>query len=138
MGENKYNKDNMLNKYVELCRKLGRVATKKDIDSCDDLPHSDILSRRFGSIANLRKAADIIKNNELPGKPFKKEVEKALIKKRIYKGRRLDYMEVAVDPDLPPPGYIRRVYDNKPLGEIWAEIESKIPKGIADYLKIDI
>lgn len=138
MTKNKYNKDKMIGKYVELCRRLGRVATKKDINNCDDLPHSNILSHKFGSMANLRKAAGIIKNNELPGKPFKEEVERVLMKKRIYRGRRLDYMEVEVDPDLPPLGYIRRIYNNKPLGEIWAEVESKIPKRIADYLKIDM
>lgn len=138
MGKNRYNKDNMLKEYIKLCYRLNKIATRQDIDNCECLPCSDTFKRKFGSMTNLKKAADVIGDNELSGKPLKKEVEKALMKKRIYKGRRLDYMEVRVDPDLPPLDYIRKIYDNKSLGEIWTEIESKIPKGIADYLKIDM
>lgn len=137
MDKNKYNKEEMIKRYIELCNKLGRVASKKDINECSELPSADTFICRFGSMANLHEITGVTKNNESPGKPFKAEVEKILIKKRIYRGRRLDYMEIGADPDLPTIGYIRKVYNNKLLEEIWIEIERKIPKEIADYLRIN-
>lgn len=137
MDKDKYDKEEMQKRYIELCYRLGRVANRNDINNCTNLPHYDTFLKRFGSMANLQTVTGITKNGELTGKLLKSEVEKLLIEKRIYRGRRLDYMEIQADIDLPYLGYIRRIYNNKPLNEIWKEIEEKIPHLIADYLQIN-
>lgn len=120
--------EELLDMYKELCKKLGRAATSKDIDNY--LPYSnDVFTIRFGSMNNLRKLAGF-EPYYLRRKYTKEELKNKLIK--VYKeyGRRLTNNEMKQlsknNDDFPSISTLCRYFKTTKMSEIWEMIEDII------------
>lgn len=120
----------IIQNYIKLCKELGRVANRSDVRKCEFLCSPETIGRRFGSFKVFQKQSGIMKNGELTGKILKEELEKRLVWTRITRGRRLDVVEINNTKELPGYSYIKRLYNQKRLSEIWEEVESKISRNI--------
>ena len=129
----KLSKEELIERYKRLSKALGIVPGKKEIEACDYLCSYATIIDRWGSLKKLREESEMFHNKEKSGKPIKSELEKKLIRIRIERGRRLDYIEINNNPELPRYDYIKGIYDNKALSEIWDIIEKKIPDSLYEW-----
>lgn len=131
----KLSNEEIIKRYKRLSQELGVIPGKKEIELCEFLCSYSSIINSFGSLQELRRQCGIFHPAEQSGKPLKDIIEKVLIRLRVERGRRLDYIDIFNNKELPRYEYIRRIYDNKPISEIWNIIEERIPNSLALWKK---
>lgn len=117
----------LLKMYVDLCKKIGKPATSRDID--DNLQYSsDVFIMRFGSINKLRELAGYNTVNYTK-KYSKGDIKTKLIAAYKEKGRRLKNHELKQmskdDSSFPSISTICRQFNTTKISKVWEGIEKE-------------
>ncbi|WP_050069740.1 homing endonuclease associated repeat-containing protein [Anaerosalibacter massiliensis] len=119
--------EELLKMYVELCKKIGKPATSRDID--DNLQYSsDVFVMRFGSINKLRELAGY-NTVDYTKKYSKGDIKIKLIAAYKEKGRRLKNHELKQlskdDSNFPSISTVCRHFNTTKISKVWEEIEKE-------------
>lgn len=122
--------DELVEMYINLCNRLGKAATSKDIDKYLEY-NSDVFAIRFGSINKLRELAGYEQINYTT-KFTKENIKIMLIKEYKKNKRRLTNRELTQlskeDKDFPGISTICRHFKTTKISEVWEDIENSINK----------
>lgn len=117
----------LLDMYIELCKKLRRAATSSEIDEFLSY-NSDVFSIRFNGINNLRKLAGYEKIN-YSRKYTKAEIVSVLTRAYDKYGRRLTNRELREmskkKESFPSITTICRYFSTTKMSDVWREIEEQ-------------
>lgn len=123
----KETKTQLLQMYLGLCKKIGRLASAKDLDENDNIYNADIFRNQFGGMKNLKKLAketlleyENIRYKEL--KYSKLQLENILLKEYIRHGRRLTAKEINFNKGLPEESTFLRYFKTTSLTKVWDEV----------------
>lgn len=120
--------DELLEMYIDLCKRLAKVATAKDISHYLKYS-SDVFAVRFGGINNLRRLAgyEIYSFNR---KYTKSEIKNKLAE--VYKryNKRLTKRELQelskANEEFPSISTIMRYFQTTKMNEVWEQVEKDI------------
>lgn len=118
--------EELLNIYIELCKKLGRLANAKDIEE-NSIYNYEIFKYRFSSIYNLKS----ITNKKLkfdkkiinPKDYTKDKLIKILVEECKKNNGKLTVTQIDELDNLPSITTILRRFNTKSIKDVWKEIE---------------
>lgn len=121
--------EELLEMYKDLCKKLGRGATSKEID--EYLPYSsDVFAVRFGGVQKLKELAGYPDTHIRSKKYTKKEIKNKLIEQYRLKGGRLANREISElsrkYDDFPSLSSILRYFKTTKMKKVWEEVEKDL------------
>ncbi|HDK7194944.1 TPA: hypothetical protein PTV74_003252 [Clostridium botulinum] len=113
--------------YLDFCKKIGRLASAKDLDENDNIYNADIFRNQFGGMENLKKLAketlleyENIRYKKL--KYSKLQLENILLKEYIRHGRRLTAKEINFNKELPEESTFLKYFKTTSLTKVWNEV----------------
>lgn len=124
--------------YKELCKRLGRTATSKDINKDKIIPYtSGVFCIRFGGMEELRKLAD----REEYGRAKKQYIKHSLLQeiKKIYiqnEGKiTVDELKLTCSENENMCSYatLLQYFKTTQINKVWNEVEQSLLK---DYIKL--
>lgn len=131
------NEEALIQMYKNLCIKLGKIATSRDIDNQKDFPSSSSIIMRFGSMNNLKRIAGFNENKDLR-RYLKFQFMKELKNLYIEHERKLTYEEILEEcknniklPDSAQT--ISTYFKTTNMSDVWEEVEHEM---IKDYIKL--
>lgn len=117
----------LLQMYLDFCKKIGRLASAKDLDENDNIYNADIFRNQFGGMENLKKLAketlleyENIRYKKL--KYSKLQLENILLKEYIRHGRRLTAKEINFNKELPEESTFLKYFKTTSLTKVWNEV----------------
>ncbi|WP_242312061.1 homing endonuclease associated repeat-containing protein [Bacillus cereus group sp. BfR-BA-01331] len=121
VDEVKETKEELLQMYINFCKKIGKVASAKDLDRSDEIYNANVFSIRFNGLNNLRKQANLPTCVRTQPKYSKNELNKILISLYKEKGRRLKNKEL-LEYKLYTTT-IMRYFETTSMNNVWGQIE---------------
>ncbi|MCP4180323.1 MAG: hypothetical protein GY756_21375 [bacterium] len=118
--------EELLKIYIDYSIKLGKGltgATTIDLNNSDEIYGNNVFLIRFGTMTNLRKEAGFFVEWERKNKYTKKQLTTILLKEKKKYGRRLTFLEINENPNLPNGHTILRYFRTTKITEVWQEIE---------------
>ena len=121
-------KEELLDRYIEYSKKIGKPASYNDILCSGELPSVGVYKHRFGRMEFLKKEAGYESEKPCNLKYEKKDVMKNLIALYLNKGRRLTVKELAQESSIPSYSTILYNFKTTKISKVWEEIEGYISK----------
>lgn len=112
--------EELIELYKRFADKIGKIPTKIDLDSSDEIYNSDVFVVRFGGLNPLRRLAGFKEYNTGGVRRSKDDVIKLLKVARQEKGRRLSATEVN---SIVPKSSLYRLFQTSKINEVWDEVE---------------
>lgn len=119
--------EELLQMYIDLCNRLGKTATLKDIDNHLEYK-ADVFVIRFGGINALRKLAGV-ESRKSNHRYTKRELEEILTELYKKHNRRLtnkEFKELSKNNEVPCMSTLMRYFKTTKMAEVWEEIENKL------------
>ena len=121
-------KEELLDRYIEYSKKIGKVASYNDILYSKELPSAAVYKNRFGRMEFLKKEAGFESEKPCNLQYEKEDVMKNLIALYLNKGRRLTVKELAQESSIPSYSTILYNFKTTKISKVWEEIEGYISK----------
>ena len=120
--------EELLGMYINFCKKIGRLATAKDLNESKEIYNFDVFSVRFGSITELKKVAnkkigfELDKPLQSTAKYSKEKIKKLMFEEYKKKGSKLTLEEIKKNKNLPSESTIFRHFKETKISKIWNEV----------------
>ncbi len=117
--------EELLEMYINFCRKLNKPASAIDLNKSDEIYNSDVFKIRFGSMNNLRRLAGMPECRSGKNKYTKEQIKDMLIAEYRRLGRIPTNREIKENKKLPSPSTILRHFRTTSMREVWLDVLKK-------------
>ncbi|MHA2895656.1 homing endonuclease associated repeat-containing protein [Bacillus cereus] len=117
-------KEELLQLYIDFCKKIGKVASAKDLDNSNEIYNAHIFSIRFNGLNNLRRQANLPTRIRSKPKYSKKELQAQLTALYKENNGRVTIKELRKQGLVSTT--IMRYFEVTSMESVWKEIENKL------------
>lgn len=119
-------KEELLEQYKMLCKKLGRTADWKDIENAEGMYSPHIYSIRFGGMRGLKITAGR-EPHHIDRRRYTKKMILRLLKNECLKTKRnLTSKEIETNPNLPCRNTILKHFQTTSFEDVWKEVNASL------------